>query len=116
MNPQLPIPKNELALFCQEHGIQRLLNFGSTLRADFHPESDVDVLVEFAPGRSPGLMGIANMEIKLPPMFGGRKVDLRTPEDLSVISAKMFSMRWKLSMHRDDETRFLPRNKALVKL
>ena len=83
MNAQLAIPKSELANFCQENGIQRLAIFGSALRADFGPESDIDLLVEFAPGRAPGLLGIAGMEIELSCLFGGRKVDLRTPEDLS---------------------------------
>ena len=83
MNSRLSIPKPELAAFCREHGIRRLAIFGSVLRDDFGPESDIDVLVEFAPGRVPGLLGIAGMEIELSPLFGGRKVDLRTPEDLS---------------------------------
>ena len=83
MNPQLSIPKIELAAFCQAHGIRRLAIFGSALRTDFGPDSDIDVLVEFVPGRVPGLLGIAGMEISLSALFGGRKVDLRTPEDLS---------------------------------
>ncbi len=83
MNAQLSIPKSELADFCQAYGIRRLAIFGSALRADFGPESDIDVLVEFEPDRAPGLLGVAGMEIELSPLFGGRKVDLRTPEDLS---------------------------------
>ena len=83
MNPKLSIPKDELAAFCRANGIRRLSIFGSALRADFGPDSDVDVLVEFAPGRTPGLLGIAGMEIELSALFGGRKVDMRTPEDLS---------------------------------
>ena len=83
MNPQLSIPRNELAAFCRAHGIRRLAIFGSALRADFGAESDIDVLVEFAPDRIPGLLGVAGMEIELSALFGGRKVDLRTPEDLS---------------------------------
>ena len=83
MNPQLSIPKAELTEFCRAHGIRRLAIFGSALRSDFGPESDVDVLVEFAPGRAPGLLGLAGMEMELSTLFDGRKVDLRTPEDLS---------------------------------
>ena len=83
MNTQLSFPKSELASYCRTHGIQRLSIYGSALRADFDAESDIDVLVEFAPDCSPGLMGITGMEIKLSKIFGGRKVDLRTPEDLS---------------------------------
>ena len=83
MNAQLSIRKHELAEFCQAHGILWLAIFGSALRSDFGPDSDVDVLVKFAPGRVPGLLGVAGMEIELSPLFEDRKVDLRTPEDLS---------------------------------
>ena len=83
MNPQLAIPRAELATFCRDHGIRWLAIFGSALRTDFGPESDIDVLVEFAPDRVPGLMGMAGLEIELSDLFGGRKVDLRTPDDLS---------------------------------
>ncbi|MDE0306365.1 MAG: nucleotidyltransferase domain-containing protein [Albidovulum sp.] len=83
MNPQVSIPKTELAAFCRAHGIRRLAIFGSALRADFEVKSDIDLLVEFNSGRTPGLLGIAGMEIELSTLFGGRKVDLRTPEDLS---------------------------------
>ncbi len=83
MNPQLAIPRTELAAFCRDHGIRWLAIFGSALRTDFGPESDIDVLVEFAPDRVPGLMGMAGLEIELSALFGGRKVDLRTPDDLS---------------------------------
>ena len=83
MNAQLSVPKSELADFCQAHGIQRLANFGSALRADFGPESYIDVLVEIAPDRAPGQLDIAGMEIEWLPPFGGSKVDLQTPADLS---------------------------------
>ena len=83
MNPQVSISKTALAAFCQEHGIKRLAIFGSALREDFRPESDLDVLVEFKPERIPGLLGLAGMEIELSELFAGRKVDLRTAEDLS---------------------------------
>ncbi len=83
MNSHVSIPKERLAAFCREHGVKQFAIFGSALREDFGPESDVDVLVEFEPGRTPGLLGVAGMERKLSDLFGGRKVDLRTPEDLS---------------------------------
>ena len=83
MSLQISVPKTALATFCQTHGIKRLAIFGSALREDFGPESDIDVLVEFEPGRIPGLLGIAGMELELSALFTGRKVDLRTPEDLS---------------------------------
>ena len=77
MNSQLSIPKEDLATFCQGRGIKRLAVFGSALREDFGPESDIDVLVEFEPGRVPGLFGLAGMELELSDMFG-RDVDLVT--------------------------------------
>ena len=83
MNNQVSTSRDALAEFCREHGIRRLSVFGSALREDFGPESDVDVLVEFEPARTPGLLGVARIELELSELFAGRKVDLRTPEDLS---------------------------------
>ena len=83
MNSNVSISQERLVKFCRANGITRLAIFGSALREDFGPESDIDLLVEFAPGRTPGLLGMAGMEIDLSALFGGRKVDLRTPEDLS---------------------------------
>jgi predicted nucleotidyltransferase len=83
MNPQVSIPRDRLAAFCQEHGTKRLAVFGSALREDFGPESDIDVLVEFETDRIPGLLGVAGFELELSMLFSGRRVDLRTPEDLS---------------------------------
>ena len=83
MNAQVSVSRDAIALFCREHGIKRLAVFGSVLRDDFGPDSDVDVLVEFEPDRIPGLLGVAGLEIELSRLFSGRKVDLRTPEDLS---------------------------------
>lgn len=83
MNQKISISKSELAAFCRANGIVRLAIFGSALREDFGPESDIDVLVEFESGHIPGLLGVASMEFELSGLFGGRKVDLRTPEDLS---------------------------------
>jgi len=83
MNVGITVHKEQLATFCRNHHIRRLAIFGSALRADFSLESDVDILVEFEPEHIPGLFGIARMERELSPLFGERKVDLRTPEDLS---------------------------------
>ena len=83
MNPQVSVSKTALAAFCQKHGIKRFAIYGSALREDFGPESDIDVLVEFAADRIPGLLGLAGMELALSDLFSGHKVDLRTPEDLS---------------------------------
>jgi predicted nucleotidyltransferase len=76
------IPSEEIALFCQRHHIQKLSLFGSVLRPDFSPESDVDILVEFHPEHIPGLIRLSAMEQELSHIFQ-RKVDLQTPEDLS---------------------------------
>ena len=77
MNPQVSIPTEALVGFCQENGIRQLAVFGSALRDDFGPDSDVDLLVDFEPDRIPGLMGLAGMEIELSEMFG-RDIDLLT--------------------------------------
>jgi uncharacterized protein len=79
----IQVPNTELAAFCRRHHIRRLAFFGSVLRDDFGPDSDVDVLVEFEPGSAPGLLGLARIERELTTLLDGRKVDLRTPEDLS---------------------------------
>jgi hypothetical protein len=76
------IPRQAIADFCRRHHIRQLALFGSILRDDFGPASDIDVLVQFQPGHVPGLIRMAGMEIELSAMFG-RKVDLRTPGDLS---------------------------------
>lgn len=75
------IPRQQIAELCRRHHIRRLALFGSVLRDDFGPESDVDVLVEFEPGRTPGL-GFFGIEIELSELLG-RKVDLNTPMFLS---------------------------------
>lgn len=77
------IPGEEIAGFCRRHRIQKLSLFGSVLREDFRSDSDIDVLVEFEPGHTPGFFGLSRLEEELGQLFGGRKVDLRTPEDLS---------------------------------
>lgn len=76
------IPSEELARFCKRHHIRRLSLFGSVLRADFGPESDVDFLVEFPPDHIPGLITLAGMERELSGIIG-RKADIRTAQDLS---------------------------------
>lgn len=84
VNSLVSIPTDGFAAFCQKHGIRRLSIYGSALREDFEPESDIDVLVEFKPFRIPGLLGLAAMELELSEIFSGHGVDLRTPEDLSL--------------------------------
>lgn len=77
------LDSRELEAFCRQHGIRRLSLFGSALREDFGPSSDVDILIEFQPGRTTGFFGLFDLEDALGEFFGGRKVDLRTAEDLS---------------------------------
>lgn len=84
MHPALAsLDDTTLARFCRAHGIRRLSLFGSQLKGTARPDSDVDLLVEFEPGRIPGLLGISAMEIELSDLLGRRKVDLRTAGDLS---------------------------------
>jgi predicted nucleotidyltransferase len=80
--PHLSLPADLVIEFCRRHHVRRLSLFGSVLRNDFRPDSDVDVLVEFEPGRVIGLR-IALMEQELAQMLNGRTVDLRTPNELS---------------------------------
>jgi Predicted nucleotidyltransferases len=79
----IQVPHLELAEFCRRYHIRSLSFFGSVLRDDFGPDSDVDVLVEFEEGRLPGFLRLAGMERELSALLGGRRVDMRTPEDLS---------------------------------
>ncbi len=72
-----------LAALCRRYRIRRLSVFGSTLKDDTRPDSDMDLLVEFEPGAKPGLLGLAQIELDLSSLLRGRKVDLRTAEDLS---------------------------------
>ena len=80
---QIDILRENIAEFCQKHHIRKLSLFGSVLREDFRPESDVDVLVEFEPGHVPGFIRLASMELELSKLFGGRKVDINTAQCLS---------------------------------
>jgi predicted nucleotidyltransferase len=79
----LNISHNRLSRFCQQNNINKLSLFGSVLRSDFTPDSDIDILVEFEKGKGPGFFGLARMERELSGLLGGRKVDLRTPEEIS---------------------------------
>ena len=76
------VPREKIAGFCRRHHIRRLSFFGSVLRDDFGPDSDIDVLVEFDPDHIPGLIRLAGMEFELSEILG-RKVDIRTAQDLS---------------------------------
>ena len=82
VSERMALDRERLASFCREHNIARLSLFGSILGEEFRSDSDVDVLVEFEPGTRLGLIGMAKLELELTSMLG-RKVDLRTPSDLS---------------------------------
>ena len=79
----LPITIEQEAIvpLCQQHHIRKLALFGSVLRDDFHPDSDIDILVEFEPGHIPGFDFI-DIQDKLSAIIG-RVIDLKTPQDLS---------------------------------
>jgi uncharacterized protein len=80
----VPIPEAKIAEICRRHGIARLEVFGSVLRDDFDPaRSDVDLLVEFLPGATPGFFKLSDIEEEFRLAFGGRRVDLVIREDLS---------------------------------
>ena len=80
---RLSLSHEQIRDFCLRHHIRSLALFGSVLRDDFGPASDVDLLVESEPHHVPGLLRLAAMERELSAMIGGRRVDMRTPGDLS---------------------------------
>ena len=80
---QVKISQEKLAIFCRKYHIRKLSLFGSVLRDDFGPSSDVDVLVEFESDKVPGYFRFFDMEEELSTLFEGRKIDIRTPKDLS---------------------------------
>lgn len=78
---RIDVPHDRITDFCRRHHIRRLAFFGSVLRDDFTPDSDVDVLVEFEPGKTPGF-AFFGMQDELSEILG-RRVDLNTPNELS---------------------------------
>jgi predicted nucleotidyltransferase len=79
---QIAFSPEKIAEFCRRHHIRKLSFFGSVLRDDFTPTSDVDVLVEFDPEHIPGLIRLAGMEIELGELLG-RNADINLPDSLS---------------------------------
>lgn len=79
---RFPLAEDEVASFCRKHRIRKLSLFGSVLREDFGPTSDVDILVEFADEDVPGF-GFIRIQEELSSLLGGRRVDLLTPRALS---------------------------------
>ena len=78
----LTVADDAIAAFADRYGVRRLALYGSVLRDDFRPDSDIDVLVDFRPGRIPGLLTVAEMELELEVLLG-REVEIRTYHDLS---------------------------------
>lgn len=83
MNLRIAVSREGLAAFCRKYHIRRLAFFGSVLRSDFGPASDVDVLVEFAPDAVKGFFELYDMEQELSGMLGGRRVEIVTAKGLS---------------------------------
>ena len=81
MSVQIEISKDKIADFCRLNHIRRLALFGSVLRDDFGPDSDIDVLVEFEPGVRVGMITLAGFEIDLSRLLG-RRVEMHTPRGL----------------------------------
>lgn len=79
----IKIKKRELISFCKRNHIKKLSVFGSFARDDFDSESDIDLLVEFERGKTPGFFDLVRMEEQLSGYFNGRRIDLRTAGDLS---------------------------------
>ena len=79
---RINITEEQIADFCQRNHIRKFAFYGSVLRDDFRPDSDIDVLVEFEPSQPIGLMEVVRMERRLSELMG-RKIDLRTPKELS---------------------------------
>ena len=82
MPTRISIDRDAVSAFCRRHYITRLALFGSVLRDDFGPDSDVDVLVEFQAGHVPGLRFVS-MERELSGLLHGRRVDMVTPKFLN---------------------------------
>jgi uncharacterized protein len=83
MSPYLVVPKDAIVQFCVKHNVRRLSLFGSLQKGTARPDSDVDLLVEFNSTATPTLLDLAGMEEELSELLGGRRVDLRTPNELS---------------------------------
>jgi uncharacterized protein len=79
----IQVPSKQIVEFCRRHQIKRLSLFGSVLTERFKPDSDIDILVEFNADSVVGLLAMMRMQHELSVIFGGRKVDLRTPMFLS---------------------------------
>jgi predicted nucleotidyltransferase len=79
----IDISKEKISRFCQHWHITKLSLFGSVLRDDFHPDSDIDVLVEFQPEHTPGFLKLHQIQEELSTILGNRQIDLVTSKFLN---------------------------------
>jgi predicted nucleotidyltransferase len=79
----LPRDSRELELVCRRYGVRRLSLFGSAVRGELQPDSDVDFLVEYDPSKRPGMVEMQELADRLSALYGGRKVDLVNPKYLN---------------------------------
>lgn len=80
---RFPVSSATLQSLCKRYHVQKMSLFGSVLRPDFRSDSDIDILVEFDSGHPPGFFAIARLERELSQLLGKRKVDIKTPKELS---------------------------------
>ncbi len=92
----LNVPREKLTAFCRSRHIRWMACFGSAVRGDFRPDSDVDLLVEFAPGHTPG-WEIVDIEEELSSLLGERKVDVVNPKYLNLQWSFGFSLHLQIS-------------------
>jgi predicted nucleotidyltransferase len=83
LNPKIKLKQGKIEDFCRRYHVRKLSFFGSALRKDFRPDSDIDILIEFEAGKGAGFFGLAHMEGELSEILSGRRIDLRTPGELS---------------------------------
>lgn len=83
LQKRFPISEKVIMHFCQKYHVKKLSLFGSILRKDFGTESDIDILVEFEEGSVPGFFTLIEMENEMSKLLRGRKIDIRTPSELS---------------------------------
>ena len=80
---RVQLPREKIADFCRRNRIRKLSLFGSALKGKLRKDSDIDLLVEFQTDEAPSLLDLSRMERELSTILDGRKVDLRTPNELS---------------------------------
>ena len=83
VRPGIELSRQALEDFCRRHRITWLAVFGSVLRDDFAPHSDIDVIVEFEAGQTPGLFGMGDVEDELSALLAGRPIDLGTKRSVN---------------------------------